>query len=113
MRLVCVIFKMGVDRTDFIMYGYKLNDDLDIWDDKFIEYIEWKTDSLALMDGGMNESPNMFGFVIESADKYEGFDVIELDFNIDNNKKEELIEKAKELFNITTEPKYFVFSRFS
>lgn len=107
---------MGVDRTDYIIYGYKLIDELnelDLWDDKFMKYIEWSTDSLALIDGGMNDSPTMFGFVIESADEYEGFDVIELDFNVDKNKKEVLIEKAKELFNITTDPKYFVFSRFS
>lgn len=87
---------MGVDRTDYIVYGYKLpyelkneNGKIDLWDDKFLPMIEGhQGEEFTLISDGMSGQYNVFGLRIESGgDKYEGWDFVNLDFkNLDAEK---------------------------
>lgn len=76
---------MGVDRTDYIIYGYKMPADylkkkgIDMWDDKFLRYIEgWKGENYSLIYDGMSGEYLVFGLRISMANEQEGFEFVEL-----------------------------------
>lgn len=115
---------MGVDRIDYIVYGYKLPYELenkkgkiDFWDDKFLPMIEGRPgEEFTLIRDGMSGQYNVFGLLIKSGgDKYEGWDFVNLDFK--NLDAEKVKTKYRELFEIedtesVSEPTLFIFSHF-
>lgn len=113
---------MSVDRTDFIVYGWKLpyklkneNGEIDLWADKFLPFIEGhKGVEYTLISDGMSGEYNVFGKLIAHAtDDGNGWGFKNLDFTATNS--EEVKSKYKELFEIDTspsEPYLFIFSHF-
>jgi hypothetical protein len=117
---------MGVDRTDYIVYGwklpYKLNDPdgnpiENFWDiPKYEKLVDGgDDDGFQILEDGMAGTYCVFGKVIESGgDQWEGWDFVELE--IDNMDKHKAIGKLVEHFQTPTvgwpEPKLFLFSHF-
>lgn len=109
---------MGVDRQDYIMYGWKLPYDLKNADGEDIDvydlYEEVEDEGFSLISDGMCGSYNVFGIVInDGGDQYEGWDFVELDIKpIDAGRAK---AKLKEIIgeNSFGEPKLFIFSHFS
>lgn len=114
---------MGVDRTDYIMYGWKLpykikdrNDEvIDLWGDKLLPYVEGHkgVDERLIVDGMCGEYC-VFGTTIKTGgDQYSGWTFEEL--NINGLDSTELRKKYSEIFNneIEEEPKLFLFSHYS
>lgn len=113
---------MGVDRTDYILFGWKLpfqlkdknGNEIDPWDEKLMPYIEGhKGVEYSFIVDGMCGDYCAFGKNMGSAtDDGEGWGFTDLDFSSIN------VEEAKklyvELFNleIVTEPKLFIFSHY-
>jgi len=115
---------MGVDRTDYIVYGYKLpyklknkNGIIDIWDNKFLPMIEGhKGEEFIIVSDGMSGEYNVFGLKISSCDEYTGWDFVELD--IENLNAEKVKSKYREIFepsdeDVIPEPNLLIFSHFS
>jgi hypothetical protein len=114
---------MGVDRTDYIVYGWKLpyklktsiGDNIDLWSDKFRPMIEGKPgEKFSIISDGMCGDYNVFGIILErGGDKWEGWDFVEL--NIHNFNVDDLKSKYVELFESEpdTNPTLFIFSHFS
>ena len=117
---------MGVDRTDYIVYGWKLpyklktssGQTIDLWSDKFRPMIEGHMDEkFSIISDGMCGDYNVFGIVLNSGgDKWEGWDFVDLKINVDDSS--ELKSKYKEIFEmnddeIVSEPHLFIFSHFS
>jgi hypothetical protein len=114
---------MSVDRTDYIVYGWKLpyklenrnGETLDLWDDKFLPYIEGHKDvECRIISDGMCGDYTVFGVVLNSGgDQYEGWKFEEL--NIDEIDKEGLEESFESILDIepTTKPTMFLFSHFT
>lgn len=112
---------MGVDRTDYIVYGWKLpyymkinNEEIDWWDEKYEEYSDEK---MVLIPDVMSDEYVVFGQLITSADgRYEGWDFVNLDLtSLDS----ELVKfKYRKLFELDDDefigkPTLFIFSAFS
>jgi hypothetical protein len=109
---------MSLDRTDYIVYGWKLpksmrdkdGNDIDFWDDRFLPYIEGHSGeeyTLVRDDDFM-----AFGKLIGS--NYDGWKVTHLDVrNIDieaiRNKYCEVFDAAGSI----AEPYLFIFSHWS
>lgn len=114
---------MGVDRTDFIMYGWKMpyklydqsGNQIDLHDEKFESMIcGFPDEDFTLVTDGMCGNYNVFGYsLLIGGDKYEGWEYTEI--NIKSFDNEKLINKYVELFGSQpeTEPKLFIFSHFS
>ena len=114
---------MSVDRTDFIIYGWKLpyelkneNGDIDLWDDKFLPFIKGhKGVEYSLISDGMCGNYTVFGKLLgQATDDSDGWGFINLDLSAINS--EEVKSKYKELFEIDiipSEPYLFIFSHFS
>ncbi len=112
---------MGIDRTDYIMYGWKLPYDLrnkrgekiDTYSEKLLPYIEGHKGIEYSLVEGMSCEYKAFGKVIEQGgDKYEGWDFVKLDFK--NLDPVEVKDKFKELFDIDEieDPTLFIFSNY-
>lgn len=111
---------MSVERTDYIVYGWKLpyelkneNGKIDLWADKFLPYIEGhKGETFTLVSDGMCGSYNVFGKLLAHAtDDGDGWGFKNLDLS--NLNPIEVKEKYKELFNSEpSEPCLFIFSHF-
>lgn len=116
---------MSVDRSDYIIYGWKLpfnmtssnNEKIDFWDDKFLPYIEGHQGiEYSLIRDGMSGEYMVFGQRLSSGgDDYEGWDFVNLDFK--NLDAEKVKTKYRKLFNIESqehlaEPYLFIFSHF-
>jgi hypothetical protein len=89
---------MGVDRTDYLMYGWKLPYNSEVNNnEKYLPNIEGhKNTSLRLIADGMSGEYMVWGLTIEVADEYEGWEFLEID--IDKNKlKEELMKEINKL----------------
>lgn len=116
---------MGVDRTDYIIYGYKMPYDyptskgVNIWDDKkFLPYIEgWKGEDYSLIQDGMGGEYCVFGLRIAHASEPDGFTFIELPAEGWPNKINEVKAKLNEVFGFNDaelgEPKVLIFSHYS
>ena len=114
---------MGVDRSDYIMYGWKLpyeildneGNEIDLWDDKFESVMyQFPDEKFLLVSDGMCGDYNAFGLrVLYCDDDGEGWDFVNLD--ISSFDSEKVKSKYVELFGIepTTEPTLFIFSHFS
>ena len=114
---------MGVDRSDYIMYGWKLpyeildneGNEIDLWDEKF-ESVKcgFPGEEFRLISDGMCGEYNVFGLRMLYLDEDDGWDFVNLDIlqSIDSDKVK---SKYVELFGIqpTTEPTLFIFSHFS
>jgi len=112
---------MGVDRTDYIVYGWKLpanyfeTKGIDIWGDKFLRYIEgWEGEKYTIIKDGMCGKYCVFGLMITQANE-EGFEFFEI--TNDSLSPIELTDKFKEVFGFTDEsigyPKHLVFTHWS
>lgn len=115
---------MGVDRSDYIVYGWKLPNEyedkngeiIDVWDEKFDKLINFSPvkGTLVIIDDGMAGEYTVFGKLISSScDTYEGWDFTPID--ILNFPEEELNEEFFRTFNNLppSAPSAFIFSKFS
>ena len=108
---------MGVNRSDYVMYGFNVPKEIynaEDFYDKYQKYIEWAEGDFAMIDAGMSDNFCIFGLVIKTTNEHEGFDEpTELSFTPYEQHKEKLKIKYKEITGIDDEPKFFVLSRFS
>jgi len=114
---------MGVDRSDYIIYGWKLpykildneGKEIDLYDEKFESMMcGFEGEDYALICDGMCGSYNVFGLNVQSSDEeYEGWDFVDIDIKKFDDDK--IITKFIEVFGFEpqTEPKLFIFSHFS
>lgn len=114
---------MGVDRTDFIMYGWKMpyklydqnGEKINLHDEKFESMIcGFPGEEFTFISDGMCGEYNVFGYSVNvGGDKYEGWEYTEIDVKTFDDQK--LIDKYVELFGNqpATEPRLFIFSHFS
>lgn len=114
---------MGVDRTDFIMYGWKMpyklynknGEKINLHDEKFESMIcGFPGEEFTFISDGMCGEYNVFGYSVNiGGDKYEGWGYTEI--NVKTFDDQKLIDKYVELFYAqpATEPKLFIFSHFS
>lgn len=117
---------MSVDRTDYIIIGYKMPYDVKfksgqklnnlIWeDDKYLPLIEgWVSEDFRLISDGMSCNYIAFGLEIASSDKYLGFEFIE--FEINTGDFDHVRSRAIELFSDFdfdfSQPKALIFSHY-
>lgn len=114
---------MGIDRSDYIVYGWKLpyeildneGNKIDLYDEKFESIMcGFEGEDFTLITDGMCGKYNVFGLSVQHCnDEYEGWDFVNLD--IASCDAEKVKSKYVELFGIypTTEPTLFIFSHFS
>ncbi len=118
---------MGVDRSDHIVYGWKLPYDLkdsngnkiDFWDKKFLSMIEGHPgEEFTIIIDGMSGKYVVFGLKVESCydDSGEGWDFTNLDIN--DFDAEDVKSEYRKVFElkedeIITEPYLFIFSHYS
>ena len=101
---------MGLDRTDYIIYGWKLPvkmDGFDYWDDKYLPYIE----------GHPGED---YTIVLEEENKFLAFGKLigiaetwDTNINIKDLNPKEVQKKYQEVFEtdeISSEPYLFIFT---
>lgn len=120
---------MGVDRTDYIIFGFKLNPEelkrknINLWDEKYLPYREGRKNiPYSIIHDGMCGEYTVFGKVINSTGDYEGtsFTVINYKDFFDDELNNELIQDfialfGKELYETLDEeePQMLVFSHYS
>lgn len=114
---------MGVDRSDYIVYGWKLpyeildteGNEIDVYDEKFESMMcGFEGEDYTLICDGMCGNYNVFGLNVQSCDgEYEGWDFADIDIKKFDDDK--IIAKFIEVFGFEpqTEPKLFIFSHFS
>jgi hypothetical protein len=110
---------MGVDREDYIIYGYKFPAYIDkdgkkwYWDDeKYEEYSDADEGEMIFIVDGMNGEYAVFGKLIQKADEFEGLSMEVLE-EPETDEQEKLINLAEELFGEHTTigaPSYIVFT---
>ena len=117
---------MGVQRTDYIVYGWKLPYDIKLASGEELDAVDfWENEELLsmrqgrpgekyfLITDGMNGNYAVFGRKISSFDEYEGIDFYKVsleDFNYDSD----MLCKYQEIFGeVPSEnPSYLIFSQF-
>jgi len=121
---------MSIDRTDYIIYGWKLpfdiknenGDVIDLWEDKFLSMIEGHPgEEFTIIRDGMCCKYTVFGLRIDSSDDWDfvNLNILQqFDFrSIKNNRynSDKVKDKYKELFgtDIETEPYLFIFTHYS
>ncbi len=120
---------MGVDRTDYIIFGFKFSPKdlkqhgIDLWDDKYLPYIEGHQGvEYIIVNDGMSGEYVVFGKLINQADENEGsnFKKIEYDSFFSDQVNKAIIYKFKELFGNEMyasiediDPQLLVFSHYS
>lgn len=75
---------MGVDRSDYIIYGWKLPADflkpVHPYDEQYLQYVEGRPgESFSMVYDGMSGEYLAFGYLIAHSDEYNGFDFHEID----------------------------------
>jgi hypothetical protein len=119
---------MGVERTDYIVFGFKMNPELlkrkriNIWDDKYLPFIEGhKGVPDVFVYDGMNEEYAVFGKLINRAEEHEGVNFTTISYKdfFDVEESSRVIGKFIELFGEDMldeldddEPQMFVFSHY-
>jgi hypothetical protein len=120
---------MGVDRTDYIVYGFKLHPNdlkakgISIHDDKYLPYMEGHPDIVdVIVYDAMSGKYVVFGNLINKAEEHEGtiFTTISYKDFFDDEERRRVTDKFKELFGDAVygdleedEPQMFVFSHYS
>lgn len=114
---------MGVDRSDYLIYGYKLPIDyfktkgVDIWEDeKYLPLIEgWKGEDYSIVHDQMCGNYYVFGYSIARANS-NGFEFLELPVDGWPVTGERVKEKFSEAFGFTDEtlgePKVLLFTHY-
>lgn len=114
---------MSVDRTDYIVYGWKLPYDLkdskgneiDFWDDKFLPMIEGhKNEKFSIVIDGMCNDYVVFGITVATAGEV-GWDFFKLKILNVLRYLDELKDKYREIFDVEGEvadPYLFIFTHF-
>lgn len=114
---------MGVDRSDYLIYGYKMPPDylaskgVEIFEgDKYMPYIEgWKCEDYVIVHDQMAGKYCVFGYKILYANE-QGFDFVQLPSAILPVKTEQIEAKFKELFGFGPdelgEPKVLLFTHY-
>ena len=114
---------MGVDRRDYVIYGYKMPYDyleskgLNIWEDqKYLPFIEeWKKEDYSIIYDQMCAGYIVFGMRIAYADQ-KGFEFVELPISGWPNQSDLIKDKFKEIFGISAadfgEPKVLLFTHY-
>ena len=109
---------MGLSRTDYIVYGWKLplnmtdkdGNEINFWDDKFLPYIEGhKGEEYTIV-----RDDNFMAFGKLVAIDSDGWDFKHLDTN--NLNKEEVKNKYNEVFEVegsVSDPYLFIFSHWN
>ncbi len=120
---------MGVDRTDYIIYGFNIppavakENGVDIWDDKYLPFMEGRPGIFeAIVYDGMSGEYLVFGKVIHKSEDYEGIPLKTVSYKdfFDDSEKDAITQKFIELFgqNIydneieDEEPQVIIFSHF-
>jgi hypothetical protein len=117
---------MSVNRTDYIVYGWKLSyepkdskgNKIDLWDDKYLPMIEGhKGEKYSIIRDGMSGRYTIFGIILEKADEYEGWGILPIDIERYHlaAEVEPLRSKLKELFDVQHQfqgPFLFILSHF-
>jgi hypothetical protein len=106
---------MGLDRSDYIIYGYKLPKDieLNLWDNKFRPMIEGhKGEQFTIIE----DKYIVFGICMARSD--EGWNFVPLDFkDVEVQNAQKIKTKYYELFGTEPsslgEPELFIFSNYS
>jgi hypothetical protein len=112
---------MSVDRTDYIIYGWKLPYELEnsqgtinVWEPEFDSYREGRIgEKYRIIADGMCGDYIVFGQQLSSTSADDSWDFIPLNFSL--LKSDEIKQKYKELFEIDEEieePSLFIFSHF-
>jgi len=102
---------MGLDRTDYIIYGWKLPpnmDGFDYWDEKYLPYIEGHPGEDYTMVLEEENKFLAFGKLIKMAETWDGEWI-----NIKGLDPKEVQKKYKEVFEVdgvVAEPYLFIFS---
>jgi len=120
---------MGVDRTDYIVYGFKFKPNdlkqsgIDIWADKYLPYVEGhKGVTDIIVYDGMSGEYVVFGKLINKAEEHQGtgFTTISYRDFFDDDERERVTAKFRELFGDAIyddleedEPQMLVFSHYS
>jgi hypothetical protein len=120
---------MGITRTDFIIYGFKVNPEeiskrkIDLWSDLFRHYREGNKDiPYVIVYDGMNEDYLVFGKIIQSTNDYDGIPLTKISykdfFNDDENDSltDAFIDLfGEEIYDTLEEedPEIIIFSHFS
>jgi hypothetical protein len=114
---------MGIDRTDYIVYGWKLpydlkdskGDKIDFWDDKYLPMIEGhENEKYSIIIDGMSGEYVVFGIIIAQADESCGWNFVKL-----NQKQmipDSLNFRYREVIDEhgpAVDPHLFIFSHFS
>lgn len=105
---------MGVDRNDYIVRGWKLPYQKDVyWNDKNISMVEGHVgEKFTLIGDGMCGEYLVFGIILYTDNDYEGWKFKVIDNSQEND--DELKSKYQEIFNEEpSEPKTFIFSHYS
>lgn len=119
---------MGVDKTDYLIVGYKIPYEVKtrdgqefaqiIWEEKYMPMTEGHNgEKYSLIIDGMSGEYIVFGIVIQSADEYEGFKFTVIDEKLLTTQLDEVKDRANEIFNDLdfdfSEPKVMLFSHYS
>ena len=116
---------MGVDRADYIVYGWKLSFELkdkdgnkiDFYNERYLPYVEGhKGIDFTLVFDGMCGEYCVFGKLIQRASEYEGWQFVNL--NLNNLDPDEVKKEYRKVFDIQeneliADPYLFIFSHYS
>jgi len=119
---------MGVDRSDYLVYGWKFPYDRCIidtyYDEGFDEKIENQNEYVLVTDGMLGEYV-VFGKLLSYADGYDGWEFIDLNDYMQKYPDISTLYSAFDQYtgskinevlvkhNVSPEPKTFLFSHFS
>jgi hypothetical protein len=115
---------MSVRRTDYVVVGVRLPDEIarkslyDIFDDDDVDALHnsVSTDSVGIIDSPMDGAWMVAGILIApTGDIYSGLEFTEIDVNSVNliDKARKVREFCKLLFDIDVEPKVLAFTQWS
>jgi hypothetical protein len=118
---------MGMERTDYIVYGYKFdnidnvrdinNVQFDMWDEKYLPMVEGHLDEPYSLITGEGDVHLVFGKILEMSGDREGWDYVDLS-KVGEKMTIDVMYKYKEIFFVpegqeVPMPKLFIFSTWS
>lgn len=114
---------MGVDRSDYLIYGYKMpanyleSKGVNIWEDsKYLPFIEgWKDEDYSIVNDQMCGKYCVFGYSVAYANS-DGFEFIELPHNGWPVTADQIMAKFNEVFGFAPDglgdPKVLLFTHY-